>query len=136
MNIAEKVKILLTKFRVPERRQAAPERRQAALVHDQASNMLTAGSNLRERNDALFSVVCAPHRLQNTIKAGLQILRVSNLLASARKIITHFKHSAVGMEAIHARDVARESILQARGRHIPTENIAQNALFPSAGRPR
>ena len=63
MNIAEKVKILLAKFRVPERRQAAPERRQAALVHDQASNMLTAGSNLRERNDALFSVVCAPHRL-------------------------------------------------------------------------
>ena len=69
MNIAERVKIKLAKFRVPERRQAA-------LVHDQASNMQTAGDNLREGNDAFFSVVCAPHRLQKTIKAGLQIPRV------------------------------------------------------------
>ena len=96
MNIAEKVKIMLAAFRVPERRQAA-------LVHDQASNMQTAGDTLREGNDAFFSVVCAPHRLQNTIKAGLQIPRVSNLLASARKIVTHFKHSVVGMEAIRKR---------------------------------
>ena len=98
MNIAEKVKIMLAVSFV-----AVPERRQAALVHDQASIMHTAGDNLREGNDAFFSVVCAPHRLQNTIKAGLQIPRVSNLLASARKIVTRFKHSVVGMEAIRKR---------------------------------
>ena len=53
----------------------------------------------------LFSAWCAlrTDRLQNTIKAGLQIPRVSNLLASARKIVTHFKHSVVGMEAIRKR---------------------------------
>lgn len=92
-NIADKVRTMLRAFRVPEKRQVA-------LVHDQASNMQCAGKNLESENRALFSVVCAPHRLQNTIKAGLQVPRVSKLLASARKLVTHFRHSVVAMEAI------------------------------------
>ena len=99
VNIAAKVRSMLGAFRVPQKHQVA-------LVHDQAANMELAGRTLEEKRD-FYSVVCTPHRLQNTIKAGLEVPRVSKLLASARKIVTHFKHSVVGMEAIRKRQDAQ-----------------------------
>ena len=93
VNIAGKVSGMLEQFKVPVVRQVA-------LVHDQAANMEAAGRSLESSNPAFTSVVCAPHRLQNTVKAGLEVDRVSRLLASARRIVTHFKHSVVAMEAL------------------------------------
>ena len=73
---------------------------QGALVHDQASNTEVAGRRLEVDLPNFSSVTCAAHRLQNTIKRGLETATVSKLLASARHCVSHFKRSVVAMEGI------------------------------------
>ena len=73
---------------------------EVAIVHDQASNMEAAGRLLVEKKKHFHSVTCAAHRLQNTIKQGLDVPGVSKLLGITRRLVTHFKHSVTAMDAL------------------------------------
>lgn len=92
-NIADKFVELMESFGVPTSAQVA-------LVHDQAANMELAGAILETDLPDFSSVTCAAHRLQNVIKQGLDTPAISKLLGAARRVVSHFKHSVVAMEAI------------------------------------
>ena len=92
-NIAEKLTALTERFSIPKSAQVG-------LVHDQAANMEAAGRKMAGERSQFHSVTCGPHRLQNTIKQGLEVQGVSRLLASARRLVSHFNHSVVAMTAL------------------------------------
>lgn len=53
------------------------------------------------QSDEWETVVCAAHRLQNAIKHGLSASEtVQKLLALARKVVGHFRHSALATNAL------------------------------------
>ena len=93
VNIAEKFSAITEAFKIPV---AA----QVGLVHDQAANMELAARLLVDKLPDFKGITRAAHRLQNTIKQGLEVPAVSNLLAVARRLVAHFKHSTVAMGAI------------------------------------
>ena len=72
-NIAEKLTALTELFSIPKSAQVG-------LVHDQAANMEAAGRKMAGERSQFHSVTCGPHRLQNTIKQGLEVQGVSRLL--------------------------------------------------------
>ena len=98
VNIASAVQSMICEYNIS---QAAA----VALVHDQASNMTVAGRELENSLPNFSSVVCAAHRIQNSLKQGLQIRIGSKLLAKARKLVAHFKQSVRVRTALHQRQV-------------------------------
>ena len=71
-----------------------------AHVHDEAANAELAGRLLFASSDWL-SEVCAGHRLQNCIKkAFADDSALDKLLFSCRKLVSHFKHSALATDAL------------------------------------
>ena len=62
--------------------------------------MEAAGQSLVEKKKHFHSVTCGAHRLQNTIKRGLDVPGVSKLFGITRRLVTHFKHSVTAMDAL------------------------------------
>ena len=82
------------------------------MTHDEAANQCSA---LREaKKEALVkhpgsswkSVVCTAHRLQNCIKRALDVEDVTTLLAAARKLVSHFRHSLKATVALKMKQPA------------------------------
>ena len=66
------------------------------IVHDEAPNMVAAARILAEKDSKWSSLVCAAHRLQTCLKHAIDSSSpVQKLLAAARKLVTHFHHSAI-----------------------------------------
>ena len=98
VNIASAVQSMICEYNIS---QAAA----VALVHGQASNMTVAGRDLENSLPNFSSVVCAVHRIQNSLKQGLQISIVSKLLAKGRKLVAHFNQGVRATTALHLRQV-------------------------------
>ena len=71
-----------------------------AHVHDEAANAELAGRLLFESSEWI-SEVCAGHKLQNCIKkAFADNPALDNLVSSCRKLVGHFKHSALATDML------------------------------------
>ena len=66
-----------------------------SVVHDQCSNMELAGDKLHKETGNCQSYSCAAHRLQLCIEEGLSLTAISQALGAAKKLVTHFRHSAL-----------------------------------------
>ncbi|XP_019851990.1 PREDICTED: zinc finger BED domain-containing protein 1-like [Amphimedon queenslandica] len=75
-----------------------------ALVHDAASNMVLSGEILEERLECA-SVCCAAHRLQLCIEDGLSVSAISRAVGAAKKLVTHFRHSALASDALKKKQL-------------------------------
>ena len=75
--------------------------------------IMVAASQLLEDWDDL---PCFAHTLQLAVKAGLELPVINRLSAVCRKIVGHFKHSVLAMQALKEKqmnmNVARHSLLQ------------------------
>ena len=69
------------------------------IVHNEAANVCLAGRLLFDEK-SWYTEVCAAHRLQTAIKHAVNQPQITKLLASARRIVLQFKHSALAMEAL------------------------------------
>ena len=68
------------------------EEKIVAIVHDEAANMVAASRRL----DGMESQVCAAHMLQTCLRHAFASSKpIQKLLAEARKVATHFHHSAL-----------------------------------------
>lgn len=69
-------------------------------VHDNASNM-----NLAMENCQMFpkDLGCSGHTLQLAIKSGLVLPDVAKTVDAARRVVSHFRHSAVATCALKTR---------------------------------
>ena len=83
-----------------------------ALVRDNAANMVSASRILEDWDD----LPCFAHTLQLAVKAGLDLPVINRLSAICRKIVGHFKHSVLAMEALREKqrnmNIAQHSLLQ------------------------
>ncbi|KAL7404571.1 hypothetical protein ABVT39_016476 [Epinephelus coioides] len=70
------------------------------VVHDNASSMNLAMSLCEDFNQDLG---CAGHTLQLTIRAGLDFAEVAKTSDVARRVVSHFRHSAVAKSALKHR---------------------------------
>ena len=66
-----------------------------AVVHDQCSSMQLAGEMLNEVCENCQNISCAAHCLQLCIEEGLAITAISQAVGAAKKVVAHFKHSAL-----------------------------------------
>ena len=72
-------------------------------VHDNAGNQALAKSMLEEERD-WTSIGCAAHTLQLAVNGGLDDApAIQNALASARRLVTHFKKPTVAINYLHKR---------------------------------
>lgn len=86
-----------------------PDEKVVVVVHDEASNEVLAGKLLLQRY-GWRTYVCSAHRLQNAIKYSLTRTSrsLSHLVASCRRVVGHFNHSALEKQAlIKKQDCAR-----------------------------
>ena len=83
----------------------------SAVVHDEAANQVAAlrkaANGVSEKNiDASWkSIICVAHRSQTCLKYGFGQPGVARMLATARKLVGHFRHSA---KATHTLEVHQE----------------------------
>ena len=73
-----------------------------AVVHDSAANAELAGELMVQSNN-WASVQCVAHLLQLCINEGLEISTISRAVAAARKLVGHFKHSALATTQLKIR---------------------------------
>ena len=66
-----------------------------AVVHDQCSNMQLAGEMLCELSGNCQSLSCAAHCLQLCVEEGLAISSIAQAIGAAKKLVSHFRHSAL-----------------------------------------
>ena len=64
-------------------------------MHDQCSNMQLAGEMLCELSGNCQSLSCVAHRLQLCVEEGLAISSIAQAIGAAKKLISHFRHSAL-----------------------------------------
>ena len=94
-NIADHVQSIAVEFGIEEKI--------VAIVHDEAANMVAASRRL----DGMESQVCAAHMLQTCLRHAFASSKpIQNLLAEARKVATHFHHSALATGNLVARQTA------------------------------
>jgi hypothetical protein len=74
----------------------------SALVHDNGSNMVAAAKKL-EALHGWSSVRCVAHTIQLVVNAVLQSVSISDTLTSARRVVEHFKRSALATSMLHAK---------------------------------
>ena len=91
VNIADKLKGLVERWDIMES--------VMMVSHDQGSNMKAAMEILHEECN-WKSLHCAAHCLQLCILAGFRINSIDKLLSATKKIVTHFHHSVVALEAL------------------------------------
>ena len=71
-------------------------------VHDEAASMMKAGRKMKEEF-RLETTACSSHLLQTCIGHAIDSNGpISNLMAKARKLVGHFKHSALATTALCA----------------------------------
>ena len=83
LNIADRIRETLEEYKIPTNLVSG-------IVHDNASSMATAVAELE-----IDHVPCFAHTLQLAVNEGLTIDRISRLTAVGRKVVGHFKHSAL-----------------------------------------
>ena len=88
VNIVEKVKQVMEVCNLEINRLLA-------VVHDQCSNMQLAGEMLCEESGNCQSLSCSAHRLQLCVEEGLAISTISQAIGAAKKLVAHFRHSAL-----------------------------------------
>ena len=57
-------------------------------------------------SDEFESIVCAAHRLQNAVKGAVQKKNMQHLLAKCRRLVGHFKHSALATNGLDQKQKA------------------------------
>ena len=77
-----------------------------SMVHDQCSNMELAGDKLHKETGNCQSYSCAAHRLQLCIEEGVSLTAISQALGAAKKLVTHFRHSALATAELRKRQEA------------------------------
>ena len=77
------------------------------VVHDNGSNVSLAVS-LGKWPD----VACFGHTLQLSVRAGLNITAISQMVAVVRKIVAHFKHSALATTSLKSKQASLKIILK------------------------
>ena len=88
VRLAEHLKSVLVKFNIDTDLVSC-------VTHDEAANMV-AMSRLLHEEDGIQGHVCMAHRLQTAIRHGISKTNgVERLLAAGRKLVGHFKQSAV-----------------------------------------
>ena len=70
-----------------------------AVVHDEAAKACLAGRILWEDME-WDSEVCVAHRLQTAIRHAIDVPQISKLTSSARRLVAHFRRSALATEAL------------------------------------
>ena len=95
INIAEKLKEIVISYDIDMKRVRA-------LVHDQGSNMELSAAVLEE-NFSCESLSCAAHRLQLCIQEGLEVRAIAGAIGAAKKLVGHFRHSALATSELHKR---------------------------------
>ena len=95
-NIVSKVKQVMEEFHLEVDRLLA-------VVHDQCSNMQLAGETLNEECENCQSISCAAHRLQLCVEEGLAITAISQAVGAVKKVVAHFKHSALATSELKKR---------------------------------
>ena len=90
-NIADRLRQLVLQWNIEEDNISA-------VVHDNARNMDTALYEL-----GWPDVPCFAHTLQLAVSNGLALSDVSRVTAASRKLVGHFKHSALAMTALKAK---------------------------------
>ena len=98
-NIVEKVQQVMADYGL-EKKHLLP------VVHDQCSNMELGGDKLHEETGNCQSYSCAAHRLQLCIEEGSSLIAISQALGAAKKLVTHFQHSALATAELRRRQEA------------------------------
>ena len=93
VNIASALVEIATKFNI--------EDKIVAVVHDQGSNYVRAVDILAESH-GWDEVKCAGHCLQLCVNSGLALAPIARMIAVARKIVGHFRHSALATGALQS----------------------------------
>ena len=96
VNIVEKVKQIIQEYDLEISRLLA-------IVHDQCSNMRLAGEMLCEESGNCQSISCSAHRLQLCVEEGLAISTISQAIGAAKKLVAHFRHSALATSELRKR---------------------------------
>ena len=79
-----------------------------AVTHDEAANMVAAANRL-EDDVGCKSQVCMAHRLQTVIRHAVDKTNgVDKVLSAARKLVGHFKHSALASDALYQKQLQLE----------------------------
>ena len=97
INIVEKLKQIVGSYGVD-----VDKGRLIALVHDQGSNMQLTGEMLEEEIGC-ESLSCAAHRLQLCVEKGLSIGAITRAIGAAKKLVGHFRHSALATSELRKR---------------------------------
>ena len=97
INIVEKLKQIVGSYGVD-----VDKGRLIALVHDQGSNMQLTGEMLEEEIGC-ESLSCAAHRLQLCVEKGLSIGAITRAVGAAKKLVGHFRHSALATSELRKR---------------------------------
>ena len=98
VRLAEHLKSVLVKFNVDTDLVSC-------VTHDEAANMV-AMSRLLHEEDGIQGHVCMAHRLQTAIRHGISKTNgVERLLAAGRKLVGHFKQSAVSSENLREKQL-------------------------------
>ena len=105
INIAERLKEAVREWHI------TPEK-VVAVVRDNAANMVLAIATIGEWN----GLGCFGHTLQLAVNAGLNLSTISRLVASARRLVAHFKHSVISCAALKEKqktmNIPEHSLIQ------------------------
>jgi len=66
-------------------------------------------SDILEEEFSCESLSCAAHRLQLCIEEGLLVTTIARAIGAAKKLIGHFRHSALASDALQIRQEAMGS---------------------------
>ena len=95
LNIVEKLKEITASYDLEQSKLVA-------LVHDQGSNMRLSGEMMEEEMNC-ESLCCAAHCLQLCVEEGLSVTAVSRAVGAAKKLVGHFRHSALASNELKKR---------------------------------
>lgn len=103
----------------------------SALVTDNAANMVKAAKFL-----PFPSFTCAAHTLQLAVNKALKDCNVEPTLSKLRKIVGHFKHSAISLEELKSlmqtNNEKRESLVSnsiCNHKHVKALNLSEITLL-------
>ena len=71
----------------------------SAFTTDNASNITKA----IVKDLGMTHMPCAGHTLNLSVQAGLKVASIQTVLGRCRKVVTHFNHSRLHLEELHAR---------------------------------
>ena len=85
-----------------------------SVTHDEAANMACAAAKLSDDYN-WASQVCMAHRLDTVIRHAIEDSRpVEKLLTASRRLVGHFRHSAVFTELLCKKQIELDTTKQAK----------------------